>query len=125
MREYGHHLGIIFQIMDDILDVEGPDALGKPQGQDILEGKPTLPLILAYEHASTDDQAQMDRLFSNPNTRLSDLHPFLEKTDALTLARKEAQISGRLAKDCLLTLPDSPYKQALSQLVDFALSRQH
>lgn len=125
MSEYGHHLGIIFQIMDDILDVEGPDALGKPQGQDILEGKPTLPLILAYEHASTDDQAQMDRLFSNPNTRLSDLHPFLEKTDALTLARKEAQISGRLAKDCLLTLPDSPYKQALSQLVDFALSREH
>ena len=125
MSEYGHHLGIIFQIMDDILDVEAPETLGKPQGQDILEGKPTLPLILAYEHASVTDQAQMDALFSNPDTRLADLQPFLDKTDALAMSRQEAQISGRLAKDCLLTLPDSPYKQALSDLVDFALSRQH
>ena len=125
MSEYGHHLGIIFQIMDDILDVEAPETLGKPQGQDILEGKPTLPLILAYEHATPTDKTQMDALFSKPDTRLTDLQPFLDKTNALSLSRQEAKISGRLAKDCLLTLPDSPYKQALADLVDFAMTRQH
>ena len=125
MSEYGHHLGIIFQIMDDILDIEAPESLGKPQGQDVMEGKPTLPLILAYEFSSTEDQASLDALFSKPETRLADIQPYIDKTNALALSRQEAEISGRLAKDCLLTLPDSPYKQALSDLVDFALLRQH
>ena len=125
MSEYGHHLGIIFQIMDDILDVEGPKELGKPRGQDVLEGKPTLPLILAYEHANPTDQAELSARFSDPQTTLDDLMPYIEKTNALHLARQEAEMAGRLAADCLMCLPDSPYKQALSDLIGFALARKH
>ena len=125
MMEYGHHLGIIFQVIDDILDIEAPATLGKPKGQDILEGKPTLPLIIAYEQASSDDKMTMESLFSNETTTVEDLRPYIEKTNAISLARKEALTAKNLAKDCLNVLPDSPYKDALSDLLDFAYFRSH
>ena len=125
MAEYGHHLGIIFQIMDDILDIESPNTLGKPKGQDVLEGKPTLPLILAYEHASPEDKQTIEDLFLDEKTTIEDLAPFIEKTNAIALAKQEAHTACNLAKDCLKVLPDSEYKDALADLVDFAYSRNH
>lgn len=125
MAEYGHHLGIIFQIMDDILDVESPVTLGKPRGQDILEGKPTLPLILAYEHASVEDQALMASLFSSDQCTLVDLLPYIKKTNAIDLAKQEALTACRLAKEALAVLPETEYQSALVDLIDFAYSRNH
>lgn len=125
MSEYGHHLGIIFQIMDDILDIEAPATLGKPRGQDVLEGKPTLPLIIAYENSPPEDQVQIDKLFSDPKTTLDDLMPFIEKSQALEHARKEVHTACILAENSLNTLPDTPYKQALYDLLHFAMKRDH
>jgi octaprenyl-diphosphate synthase len=125
LEEYGHHLGIIFQIMDDILDISAPENLGKPRGQDVLEGKPTLPLILAYTHSSPTDQALMEKQFANPETTLDDLMPFITASNALSLARQEAHAASLLAENCLNTLPDTAYKQALYDLLQFALQRDH
>ena len=125
LEEYGHHLGIIFQIMDDILDINGPKNLGKPSGQDVLEGKPTLPLILAYTHSNPDDQLLMKKHFINPETTLKDLMPFIKASNALELARQEAHAASLLAENCLNILPDTSYKQALYDLLHFALQRDH
>ena len=125
MAEYGHHLGVIFQIMDDVLDIPAPDDLGKPRGLDVLEGKPTLPMILAYEHLNSDDQAQMADLFAKAETTLDDLMPFLEKTNAIQLAEQEAHTASLLAESSLAPVPDTPYKQALYDMIQFALRRQH
>ena len=125
MREYGHHLGMIFQIMDDILDVETTDELGKPSGQDILEGKPTLPLIIAYQNSSPEVQTRMATQFANPQTTLADLMPYIQETQALDAARQEAHTASLLAENCLNILPDTPHKQALYDLITFAISREH
>ena len=125
MTEYGHHLGIIFQVMDDILDIESTSILGKPKGQDVLEGKPTLPLILAYEQVSNEDKQVIETLFSDDQTTIDDLRPYIEKTNAIALAKQEALTACILAKDCLKVLPDSEYKNALADLADFALCRNH
>ena len=125
MREFGHHLGIIFQIMDDILDIHTTESLGKPGGQDILEGKPTLPLIIAYTKSTPEEQAIMSERFADPNTTLQDLMPYIEKTNAINDALQEAHAASLLAENCLNMLPDTPYKQALYDLVTFAISRTH
>lgn len=125
MTEYGHHVGIIFQIMDDILDIQAPDDLGKPRGLDVIEGKPTLPMILAYEHLDCEDQQRMSSMFTKTETTLDDLMPFLEKTNAIQLAEQEAYTASLLAESSLSTVPETPYKQALYDLIQFALKRNH
>lgn len=125
MREFGHHLGIIFQIMDDILDINATETLGKPRGQDVLEGKPTLPLIIAYNKSSPEDQANIAERFADPETTLENLMPYIEATNAIDETLKEAHAASLLAENCLNVLPDTPYKQALYDLLTFAINRGH
>ncbi len=124
MAEYGHHLGVVFQIVDDCLDYQKPSQkLGKNTGQDLQEGKPTLPLILAYQYAKPEDQQRIEELFLHPNTTVADLQPYLDNTQALQKSMQEAQTAAELARDALQHLQASAYKSALEQLIIFALQR--
>ncbi len=89
------------------------------------KGKPTLPLIIAYAKSTPEEQAIMSERFADPNTTLQDLMPYIEKTNAINDALQEAHAASLLAENCLNMLPDTPYKQAMYDLVTFAISRTH
>jgi len=124
---YGNRLGSAFQIADDVLDYNGESGtMGKNAGEDLAEGKPTLPLILARERCNENERELLDTAIRNGG--LDDLSPVLaiiEKTDsinsAMDIARRHA-IEARLA---IGILPETPWRAALEQLADYSVSRNH
>lgn len=126
MKLYGMHLGTAFQLIDDHLDYTADaDELGKNIGDDLAEGKPTLPLIYAMKHG-TDEQAAMIREAIVSGNGLAQLEPILQaltETGALDYTLKQAQLESQKAIDALSVLPESPYKQALSSLAYLAANR--
>ncbi|MEC8063970.1 MAG: polyprenyl synthetase family protein [Pseudomonadota bacterium] len=126
MAEYGHHLGIIFQIVDDCLDYqESNSKLGKHIGQDIQEGKPTLPIIIAYQKCCEQDQEKLAILFRDKSTTLNDVKPFLDKTHALKTCYDEIHTAADLARQALYNIPKTQYRNALENLIEFACKRTH
>ena len=126
MAEYGHHLGMIFQIIDDCLDYQpSNEKIGKHVGQDIQEGKPTLPLILTYQNANPDEQKTLQKLFQDPETTLQDIQPYLTKTRALEKCQEEIDTAQTLAREALQRIPKTPYRNALDELITFASQRNH
>ena len=120
------HLGTAFQIMDDVLDYSGDaTAIGKNLGDDLAEGKMTLPLIHAIAHGSTADVATIRHAVEGGG-RLTDFRPVVEvlqRTGALTYARDRAADQGRLARECLAGIAPSPYLENLLELASFAADR--
>jgi octaprenyl-diphosphate synthase len=130
LREYGMQLGYAFQIADDLLDyVSDAGTLGKNIGDDLAEGKPTLPIIYALEHARSDPDGaaqvhslrhaiekggldSLDRII----TSIRDSGA-LERTHARAVAHADA------ARQALFTLPASPYRDALADLADYSVQR--
>lgn len=126
MVEYGRHLGCAFQLVDDALDFDAsPDELGKNLGDDLAEGKPTLPLIYAMR-TGTRDQRDMIReaILGGGLERLADIQSVIESTGALQYTARRAQEAADLAIGALADLPDSDYKQALITIADFAVRRR-
>ena len=125
MSAYGAHVGTAFQLIDDVLDYSGDHAVtGKNVGDDLAEGKTTLPLIYAMKHG-TRDQAQRVRSAIEAG-RLDDLAPVLEAirlSGALDYARAQAGAESRMACQQLEALPHSKYRDYLIQLADFAVTR--
>ncbi|MFM8453432.1 MAG: polyprenyl synthetase family protein [Gammaproteobacteria bacterium] len=131
LKAYGRALGLVFQIVDDILDYQSSvEVLGKPRHADLFSGKPTLPLIYLLKTGTADEKAlALEAIQGNLDNAgglaLEDLFKALEGGGALdyswTLARKYAN----LAVESLSDLPDTVYKTALLQLVDLALYRDH
>ena len=125
LAQYGTHLGTAFQLIDDVLDYTGEhSAIGKNLGDDLAEGKPTLPLIRALAVASREEAAVI-RAAVNAGG-LEDFRPvlaILRSTGALDYARGRAQEESRLAAECLATLPASPYRETLLELSAFAVAR--
>jgi octaprenyl-diphosphate synthase len=125
---YGMHLGTAFQIMDDVLDYTGDAAaIGKNLGDDLAEGKMTLPLIRAIASGSAEDAATIRRAVEGGG-RLTDFRPVvdvLQRTGALAYARERAADQGRLARACLEGLAPSPYGQNLLELASFAADRAY
>jgi octaprenyl-diphosphate synthase len=125
MGEYGHKLGLAFQLMDDLLDyIADPKLSGKNIGTDLAEGKPTLPLI----HAMKNGSPQQTELVRNAirNGQLDQLHDVLaavESTGAIPYTRALAERYCREAESALSDLPDSPHKNALIQLARYNNSR--
>lgn len=126
---YGRHLGAAFQLADDILDYAGDTAvLGKNVGDDLREGKPTLPLIYVLAHGSEEQQTKVRHAIEQGG--IDHDHPdfkiILEAIvtgGALDYTRAMAQKEVDAAKQALMFLPDSTYKQVLLALADYALGR--
>lgn len=130
LRRYGMELGYAFQIADDLLDyVSDADTLGKNIGDDLAEGKPTLPLIYALQHAQADPalQAQAKTLrHAIEHGGLDSLDRIISSirdSGALERTRECALAHAQTAREALGTLPDSPYRDALSALADYAVQR--
>jgi octaprenyl-diphosphate synthase len=127
MVRYGRHLGTAFQLVDDALDYRANrDELGKNLGDDLAEGKPTLPLIYALTHSSPEEAARIRAAIEAGG--LDDLAAItrtIESSGGLEYTARLAQRERDLANGALADLPDSAFVQALRALADFAVSRTH
>jgi octaprenyl-diphosphate synthase len=126
---YGTHLGTAFQIMDDLLDYTGDAAaIGKNLGDDLAEGKMTLPLIRAMAVGSANDVAVVRHAieYANEGGGLTDFAPLIEvlkQTGALAYTQERARDEAAKAMACLEAEPASPDKETLIQLSAFAVGR--
>lgn len=123
---YGMHLGTAFQIVDDILDYSGSEGeIGKHLGDDLAEGKPTLPLIHVIQHGSAE-QSRLVRTALEQGGReaFAQIITAVQETGALQAAQAAAAAEAALAQSALSELPDSQYREALLQLSDFAVARR-
>jgi len=127
LAEFGLNIGISFQIVDDELDYRpDTDELGKNAGDDLADGKITLPLIHALQQANSEDQTIIRRAIkTGARERLGDIQRVIESTDALAYTSHRARQHAEYAKQALQVLPPSDYRDALSYLADFAVSRTH
>jgi len=127
MAAYGMHLGTAFQLIDDVLDYSGQEAdTGKHLGDDLAEGKPTLPLIYVMQHGTAEQSACVRQAIEQGGR--DDFPAVLEairQSGALDHARARAQQEAQLARDAISQLGDSNYKKALLQLTFFAVERNH
>jgi octaprenyl-diphosphate synthase len=127
LARYGMHLGTAFQIMDDVLDYSGDAAhIGKNLGDDLAEGKMTLPLIRALVTGPPGEAALIRHAVSGGG--LTDFAPVvaaLHRTGALTYARERAKSESAAAAACLGALPASPAAECLLQLSAFAAQRSY
>jgi octaprenyl-diphosphate synthase len=125
--EYGRSLGTAFQLIDDVLDYAGDAAeIGKNVGDDLREGKPTLPLIYLMEHG-TPEQRELVRacIEQGDEQHFDAVLAAVTSSGALDYTRREAETAARRAAESIADLPDSAYKQSLLQLCSFAVDRNH
>jgi octaprenyl-diphosphate synthase len=127
LADYGMHLGTAFQLIDDVLDYSGHEAdTGKHLGDDLAEGKPTLPLIHVMENGSPDQASCVRRAIEDGGRDdfpavLAAIHA----TDALGHARRQAEREAGRAREAIGGLGDTNYREALLQLTLFAVERNH
>lgn len=125
LADYGNYLGLAFQLQDDLLDYQG-DAkdMGKNVGDDLAEGKPTLPLIRAMEVGTEDDAKLVRKAIRKGGLEfLDDVLAIIKRTDALTYTAQRAFEMADKAKEALSCLPDSEYKERLALFADLAVKR--
>ncbi len=129
LRNFGTHIGIAFQLIDDALDYDGDAAsLGKNVGDDLAEGKPTLPLIHAMTQCNQEEAKLIRECLSNktplePET-LNRVIAIVSASGSLDYTRNKAQEQADLALASLKSLPDSAHKEALATLAAFSVARQ-
>ncbi|MCX7120731.1 MAG: polyprenyl synthetase family protein [Gammaproteobacteria bacterium] len=127
MAKYGMYLGIIFQIIDDLLDYEtSADVTGKNIGDDLAEGKATLPLIYAMQNTSPEKSRFIQDAIKNGDANaLPEILIILKESNAFELTRNKAEEYAVLAHAELKNIPESPYKTALKELITFAVKRNY
>ncbi len=123
---YGMHLGTAFQLVDDVLDYSGnAQEIGKNLGDDLAEGKPTLPLIYAMQHGNSQQAGVIRAAIEQGDiNRFDEVLKIVQLTGALDYTRKQAQHEADLARAELANVPDTQYKRSLLELADLAASRQ-
>ena len=127
MINYGKHLGIAFQLIDDVLDysASSSEVLGKNLGDDLAEGKPTLPIIYAIKNSSPTEREIIQTAIKNGDlTKLAIIQEIIESTGAIKYTSMRAQEAAEKAVDASSILPDSKYKEALISIANFAVHRQ-
>ena len=126
MIRYGQELGTAFQLIDDALDFDASaDELGKNLGDDLAEGKATLPLIRAMEKSSVEDRAMIrEAIIKGGADHLQQITAVIEATGALEYTTQCAQDAADRAIAAIETIPDSDYKQALTAIADFSVQRR-
>ena len=126
LRLYGRHLGIAFQLIDDVMDyLSTAEEMGKNVGDDLAEGKPTLPLIHAMREGNEEERTLIRQAIRKGG--LDDLEPIMEivrKTSAITYTQQRAQDEADKAIAALDVLADSSFKNTLKQLADIAVKRK-
>ena len=127
MIEYGRHLGTAFQLVDDVLDyTASAEELGKNLGDDLAEGKPTLPVIYALANAQPAGAAQLRAAIENGGIDdLEQITRLIETSGGLEYTARMARREKELAVEALGTLPASKYRDALASLADFAVARTY
>jgi octaprenyl-diphosphate synthase len=125
LATFGDQLGIAFQLVDDLLDYVGNvDTMGKNVGDDLAEGKTTLPLIHAMKHASAEDAGTIRTALQAKNTdQIDDIIRIVEATGSLNYTRDAAYRAIETAKGALSTLPASAYRTALEEIADYCIAR--
>ncbi|MBK6656790.1 MAG: octaprenyl diphosphate synthase [Proteobacteria bacterium] len=125
MGAYGRHIGTAFQLVDDALDYHSSsDELGKNIGDDLAEGKPTLPLLYAMWHGTPDQAAMIRAAIEHGGLdHLKEIQAAIESTGAITYTFARAQAEAQKALAALTEIPKSPYRNALETLVEFAVYR--
>ena len=125
LYDYGLNLGIAFQLCDDVLDyISDAETMGKNVGDDLAEGKPTLPIINAIERTTgKDKQILIDAIDNADRNKLDAVLSIIESTGSMGYTTRKAKEHAQLAKDCLASLPESVYRNALYDLADFSVAR--
>ncbi len=125
LRDFGLHVGTAFQLIDDVLDYEGDsEKLGKNIGDDLAEGKPTLPLIYAMNNSDNNDaQLIRDSLKNGGLDSLDAIIGIVKRSGGLEYTRRLAEEQAEKARSCLDVLPDSPYRSALDTMAGFSIAR--
>ena len=126
MVRYGQHLGTAFQLVDDALDFNASAAeLGKNLGDDLAEGKATLPLIYAMENGSAADKALIRKaILEGGLEQLEEITAIIESTGALAYTAMRAKEAADAAIAALTGMPASEYKEALVAIAEFAVKRR-
>lgn len=124
---YGMHLGTAFQLVDDVLDYSADEQqTGKNLGDDLAEGKPTLPLIYAIQHGSTEQSAIVRNAIEQGDMEnFAAVLQIIHATGALEFTRQQALREAELACSAIDSLADSKHKQCLLELAHFAATRQY
>lgn len=127
LHDFGLNLGIAFQIVDDVLDYDGdPEAMGKNVGDDLTEGKPTLPLIYAIAKGTPQEQALVRRAITEKTAeQIDDVLAAVHRCGALQYSRNEAQRYHDMALQALAGLPASEARSALERITHLSVNRDH
>ncbi len=125
LAHYGMHLGTAFQLIDDVLDLSGnAKQIGKNLGDDLSEGKPTLPLLIAMNRGDATQSTTIRNAIQHGGLdELPAVLAAVKATDALDYVRKLAENEARLGVDGIAHLPNSTNKQVLIDLAEFAVKR--
>lgn len=126
MQEYGRHLGTAFQLIDDVLDyVADEQDMGKKAGDDLAEGKPTLPLLHAMWNASSDDAKLIRSAIENADgmAHFDKILEIMHQAGSIQYTQNKAMDEANKAKAALASIPDSEYKEALLGLADLSVNR--
>lgn len=127
LRDYGMNLGLAYQLIDDALDYnQSAEETGKNVGQDISEGKATLPLIYAIRKSKSKELALLrDAIKTGSNKNLETILGIIESTDAIKYTADAAKHHAQKAKQALSHIAPSPYRKALEDLSDFVVERTY
>jgi octaprenyl-diphosphate synthase len=127
LARYGKHIGTAFQLVDDALDYQADErSLGKHLGDDLAEGKPTLPLIYALQHGNDTQRAMIREAIQEGGLKhLSEITQAVASLGGLAYTARLAQCEVDQALAALAPLPESRFKEGLSELARFAVARKH
>jgi len=125
MAAYGAHVGTAFQLIDDVLDYSGEEStIGKSLGDDLAEGKPTLPLIHAMRAGSAADKARVRKaIIDGGREDFGDVLTAIRASGSLDYARAAARREADAATACIAGLPESEFKRSLLELASFSVVR--
>ena len=128
LKTYGHNLGIAFQLIDDALDFTGEtEELGKPVGNDLQEGKATLPLIHALQNAKASERLRLKQVFTSEHIsakEMSEISNLVVRNGGIEYTNSLARLHSMRAKEALRIFPQSPVKEILEDVADYVVCRR-
>ena len=126
-RQYGYHIGIAFQLIDDSLDYTGdPETLGKNVGDDLAEGKPTLPLIHALANTTASNQDVIAQAIKMGDAeKLQEIIAIVNEAGSIDYVKQQAIEHAEKAIQVIERFPESPFKQAMQELANFSVERSY